>query len=188
MLPQLWDNIVITVDEALFGKLLELKWTKQEYEECLVVRLGGLHTSLNFWKATGQHMQSCGLLDVWIESHILGPRNAEQVLSGKSYARGMRTHKLTLQALWRIHVPQLLEFIQQEDAQLSEEIENKSAPENLEDLIPLLASTRFRELMERFVASNSNPNFKFWWEYMQMIQILLQFIHSSPVYPCSAGW
>lgn len=84
--------IVLTVDEALFGKLMELKWAKPEYEECLFVRLGGFHTSLNFLKAIGQHMQSSGLLDVWTESNTLGPRAAEQVLAGKNYARGMRTH------------------------------------------------------------------------------------------------
>ena len=44
------------LDTLNTGKLMELKWTKQEYERCLVVRLGGLHTSLNFLKAIGQHM------------------------------------------------------------------------------------------------------------------------------------
>ena len=172
-------HVVLTVDEALFGKLMELKWTKQEYEDCLAVRLGGLHTPLHFLKAIGQQMQCCGLMDVWVESHTLGPRTAEQVLAGKSYARGMRTHKLTLQALWRILMPQLLQFIQQEDAQLKDEIENKSSLETLEDLTTLLASPRFRVILDEFIASNKNPNFKFWWEYMKMVEILLHFTRAQ---------
>lgn len=173
------NYIVLTVDEALFGKLLELKWTKEEYSGCLVVRLGGLHTSLNFLKVIGQHMQSSGLLDVWVESQALGPRTAEQVLAGKSYARGMRAHKLTVQALWRILMPQLQQFIQQEDPQLHSEIQDKSSSDNWQALVTLLATPRFREVMDRFVASNENPNFRYWWEYMKMVEILLQFTRAQ---------
>jgi len=41
-------HIVITADEQLFYKLMELKWTKSEYKHFLVIRLGGLHTALKF--------------------------------------------------------------------------------------------------------------------------------------------
>ena len=74
-------------------------------------------------------------------------------------------------------MPQLLQFIQQENAQLSEEIKRKSGNDDtFEDLISLLASSGFQKLMDEFVASNKNPNFKFWWEYIQMAEILLHFI------------
>ena len=103
----------VVVDEALFGKLIELKQTKEEHEDCLIIRLGGLHTSLDFLKTITQHLQFSGLLDAWVDSNTLGPRTAEEVLAGKSYARGMRRHKLTLQALWRILMLKLLHFIHQ---------------------------------------------------------------------------
>ncbi len=41
------------------------------------------------------------MLEAWVESNILGPKAAEKVLAGKSYARGIRAHKLSLQAMWR---------------------------------------------------------------------------------------
>ena len=173
------QHVVLTVDEALFGKLMELKWAKPEYEGCLIVRLGGLHTALNFLKTIGQHLQSSGLLDVWIESQTLGPRTAEQVIAGKSYTRGMRTHKLTLQALWRILLPHLLEYIKREDEALSKEIGAKAESDNPEDLISLLASPWFRETMQAFVGTNRNPNFRYWWEYMQMVQLLLHFTRAQ---------
>lgn len=102
--------VVLTVDEALYCKL-DVKWAKSDYQDFLIVRLGGLHTILAFLKVIGKHINSSGMLEAWVESNILGPKAAEKVLAGKCYARGIRAHKLTLQAMWRILMPQLLDFI-----------------------------------------------------------------------------
>ena len=93
--------VVLTVDEALYCKLMELKWAKEEYQDFLIIRMGGLHISLNFLKIIGKHVQSSGLLEAWVASKILGPGTAEQVLTGKgkSYSKAMRAHKLTIQAM-----------------------------------------------------------------------------------------
>ncbi|MGH0153381.1 UNVERIFIED_CONTAM: hypothetical protein FKN15_025050 [Acipenser sinensis] len=73
-------------------------------------------------------------------------------MAGKSYARGMRAHKLTLQAMWRIVISQLLNYIENENHNLKEEIEDKSDINDLEDLLSLLATKEFRDVMEAFVA------------------------------------
>lgn len=65
----------------------------------MIVRLCGLHTVLAFLKAIGKHINSLGILEAWVESNILGPKATEKVLAGKSYAWGIRAHKLTLQAI-----------------------------------------------------------------------------------------
>ena len=101
---------VITVDQALYCKLMELKWLIPEYKEKLIPHLGGLHTSMNFLKVIGQHMQGCGLLDLWVDVGLMGPHVSEQAMAGKHYNKGMRAHKLTLQALWRILLPDVLNF------------------------------------------------------------------------------
>ena len=36
-------HVVLTVDQALFPLLMELKWVVPEYQDCLIPRLGGLH-------------------------------------------------------------------------------------------------------------------------------------------------
>ena len=56
-------HVVITVDEALFCKLMELKWAKADYQDCLIVRLGGLHTAMKFLQVIGKYVRSSGLLD-----------------------------------------------------------------------------------------------------------------------------
>ncbi|KAL9951254.1 hypothetical protein ACROYT_G043888 [Oculina patagonica] len=63
-------HIVLTVDQALFPLLMELKWVVPEYKDVLIPRLGGLHTSMNFLKVLGQHIQDSGLPTIWIESEL----------------------------------------------------------------------------------------------------------------------
>ena len=92
---------------------MEMKWKKND--DTLIPRLGGLHIAMNFEKVLGQHMQSSGLLEAWVESSIMGPTSALQVMDEKHYARAMTAHKLTYQALWRILLPELLNFIEVHD-------------------------------------------------------------------------
>jgi hypothetical protein len=171
--------VVLTADEALFCKVMELKWEKEEYQNILVVRLGGLHISLNFMKVIGKHMDCSGLVEAWVESNLLGPKTAEQVMAGKSYIRGMRSHKLTLQAMWRILLPQLLQYINEEKRELRQEIEDNVQKEDTDALLSLLASKQFRDLVDGFVASSDGSNFQFWWTYMKMVEILLMFTRAS---------
>ena len=48
---------LLTVDQALYYKLLQLKWFVPECRFKLIPRLGGLHTSLNFLKVIGKYME-----------------------------------------------------------------------------------------------------------------------------------
>jgi len=150
-------HVVLTVDEALYCKLMELKRAKDEYQNFLIVRMGGLHISLNFLKVIGKHLQSSGLLEAWIESKILGPGTAELVLAGKgkSYSKAMRAHKLTIQALWKILMPKLLTFIRNEAQGLRAEIEAKENNEDIEELLLLLTSNDFRDTMSAFFPLNA---------------------------------
>ncbi len=80
---------VITVDEALYCKLMELKWKTPNYKEKLIPRLGGLHIQLNFLKLIGQHMVQSGLQAIWIESKLLGKGATYKVLHGKDLKKGL---------------------------------------------------------------------------------------------------
>ena len=66
------EYTVITVDQALYYKLMELKWSIPEYQNRLIPRLGGLHISMNFLKAIGDHMSGSGLAEIWVESGLFG--------------------------------------------------------------------------------------------------------------------
>lgn len=77
---------------------------------------------MSFLEVIGKHVQSSGLQEAWRLERV---QYAKQVLSGKSHAKGMRTHKLTLQALQRLLAPQLLKFISEEYEILGKQIEEK---------------------------------------------------------------
>ena len=41
------QHVVLMVDEALYPKLLELKWSVEEYKDMLIPCMGGLHIAMN---------------------------------------------------------------------------------------------------------------------------------------------
>ena len=79
------DHIVLTVDQALFPQFMELKWSVLQHKDILIPRLGSLHTTINFLKVQGQHMQDTILSEVLIESGILGPNTIQHSMAGKDY-------------------------------------------------------------------------------------------------------
>ena len=85
---------VITVDQALYFKLMDLKWCVDDYREKLIVRMGGLHIAMNFLKTIGDHMEGSGIDSIWVESGLLGPNATYEALSGKHYNRGIRANKI----------------------------------------------------------------------------------------------
>ena len=181
-------HVVLTVDQALFPLPMELKWVVPEYQDCLIPRLGGLHTSMNFLKVLGQHIQDSGLPTIWMESGILGPRTVERTLVGKDYNKGTRVHKITLQAMWQLLLPKLLVYLEEKDNELRQEQRQslkKSVQTNKEEdflkLLDLMSSDRFRTALHSFIAfkKEKNPNLEYWWQYMEMVSILLLFVRAQ---------
>ena len=70
------QHIVVTVDEALYPKLLELKWSVKEYSDVLIPCLVGLHFSMDYLGVIQRHMSDSGLSDLWVEYDILGANAA----------------------------------------------------------------------------------------------------------------
>ena len=67
----------------VYCKLVELNCAIPEYKDKLVIQMGGLHTSMCFLKATGNHINSSGFLEAWVESGPIGSNASEQVMNGK---------------------------------------------------------------------------------------------------------
>ena len=174
-------HTVLTVDQALYCRLMELKWSNPNFQNNLIPRLGGLHVSMNFLKAIGDHMNSSGLVEVWVESGLLGQGTVERVLAGKAYNKAMRAHKLTLQALWRLLMPILLSFVEQVDDNCYSFLLRMAAdPQNTTELISYLQQDIFKNILNDFVESRCNDvNFCFWWQYMDKVSILLQYTRAQ---------
>ena len=122
-------------------------------------------------------MQSTGLLEVWRESNLMGQKTAENVMAGKDFSKVLRAHKITSQALWQIILPQLSNFIQNKDIAMKNSLKNA---EDYDDLIRVLSEDKFCNILSHFVSSHhSDTNFIFWWDYIQMVKVLLMFIRSQ---------
>ena len=168
---------IITVDQALYCKLMKMKWRFPEFNEKLIVRLGGLHISMSFLKVIGKHMSGSGLYETWIESGLLGEGAAELVFSGKACSKAMRAHKITVQALWTILMPKLMSFLQENNSKLHSQISSVMNDDNkIAELVSILQEEQYCKALAEFVTTEShNVNFKFWWQYIEMFSILLLF-------------
>jgi len=104
---------------------------------------------------------------------------AQNVISGKGYARAMRTHKLTLQASWQLVLPQLSAHLDCVDVELRAELDSLgkwSDTEVISQMVDTLASERFHQPILDFVkVLKEDTNAEFWWNYMEMVSILLYF-------------
>ncbi|CAG9814726.1 unnamed protein product [Phaedon cochleariae] len=161
------------MNQQLYCKLLELRWSSPEFKERIILRMGGLHIAMNFLHTIGQHMAGSGLSEIWLESGILAEGSATKVLEGKAYAKAMRAHKLTLQALWRILYPQILAYL--EDHHFEDEEELRLIFDNPEYLRDYLQSSEVLSHITDFLKQRceEDKNFALWWSYMDMVFILL---------------
>lgn len=138
--------------------------------------MGGLHIALNFMQVIGKHMSGSGLADLWLASGLHAEGSAAKVLDGKTYGKGMRAHKLTLQAFWRRLHPLFLEFLDKQDIPEAENLSTQAA--HTDELRDYLSSPVFLKYFSTFLQQRSeeDKNFTLWWSYIDMVLTLLMFI------------
>lgn len=95
-------NSVITFDLAIYMKVKEIQWRFPNKFKDTIIRMGGFHIALNFLAVIGKRFQDSGLEDLLVESRIYGCNTASVLLKGKSYNRGVRAHKLAMEAMLRL--------------------------------------------------------------------------------------
>ena len=93
---------IITFDLAIYCKAKEIQMRNESEFENTIVRLGGFHIALNYLAVIGKRYENSGLEELMIESGVYGSCTTEALLKGKSYNRGVRAHKLTMEALLRL--------------------------------------------------------------------------------------
>ena len=64
--------------------------------------MGGFHITLNFLSVIGKKFEESGIEDLLTESGVHGSNTSLVLLKGKSYNRGVRGHKLIMEALLRL--------------------------------------------------------------------------------------
>ena len=139
---------------------------------------------MNFLGVIGQHMSDSGLSELWVECGLLGTNAAHNVMSGKGYARAIRTHKLTFQAHWQLLLPRLYTYLDGVDVTLRAELSDLSTSidaDGIAEMVEKLTSDKFQQPMKEFreALTVDDPNAAFWWDYMNMVSILLCFTRAQ---------
>jgi len=92
----------------------------------------------------------------------------------------MRAHKLTFQALWRLLLPQFLDYLEQHESDFKQELDNAVASADDTELIAFVSTDRFQAVTSKFMSTlKDNVNFAFWWQYMEMVSVLLMFTRAQ---------
>ena len=90
---------VITFDENIYAKAKEIQWRRPDEFKKLIIRMVGFHNALNFLSVIGKRYSESGFEDILIEADLYGSNTVAKIIKGNSYNRGVRAHKLMLEAL-----------------------------------------------------------------------------------------
>ncbi|GBO09249.1 hypothetical protein AVEN_125381-1 [Araneus ventricosus] len=93
------STIVVVMDQALYCKAQQIRWSNKEYEEIFILRLGEFHTLMSFLAIIGKHFRDAGLEDIFIESGLVAQNSLNGIMNGHDYNRSIRAHKIMVEAL-----------------------------------------------------------------------------------------
>ena len=96
------EDTVITFDLLIYMKAKQIQFRFPDEFSDVVIRLGGFHIALNFLSLIGKKYLNSGLDDLFIESGEYAAGTTSALMKGKSYNRGVRTHKLAMEAFFRL--------------------------------------------------------------------------------------
>ena len=96
------NDAVVSFDLAIYSKAKQIIWKYPDEFPDTLIRLGGFHITVNFLAVLGKRYKCLGTEDVFVESGAYGPGTVTSLMKGTSYNRGVRAHKLTMEALFRL--------------------------------------------------------------------------------------
>ncbi|XP_065185837.1 uncharacterized protein LOC135816571 [Sycon ciliatum] len=186
------QHCIITGDQAIYAKALEvLSKHKDEFSE-VVLRLGAFHTACAFMVVLGKRFGGAGLGDLLTEAGVVGPNACKQVLAGKHYNRAIRCHKLVFEAMlqqnWELFEEHLEDdyspHVDEAASDLLGQLDAMRETGNFAEGLQCVQTSAFKSLKERFTTFNDNlkktsPMACFWLSYMEMVSLLLDFIRAS---------
>ena len=95
-------DTVITFELAIYVKAKQLQWRFLAEFSKVVIRVGGFHIALNYLALIWKKYTSSGLDDLLVESGVYGAGAVSALMKGKAYNRGVRAHKLVMEAFFRL--------------------------------------------------------------------------------------
>lgn len=173
-------HIFVSFDQPLYHKACEvsecLKGTPHELKH-VIVRLGGFHALMSYLGAIGHIYDSSGLKEAFCQ--VYAPISSDNALSGKAYARSVRGHLLTQNALAEIIMSQVnLE----EDERLF--LVQFYSEVNRENFAKFTTDEKFLNIKEKFTKftvdlKQRSPTARYWVQYFFMVELIKNFVQAE---------
>lgn len=139
------DFIFAHADEAINSKMLMISWIDQEKYDTIIPLMGGFHTILVNLKILFKKYGCLGFSDWWVDAGAIAEKSAPQAHEGRHYARSLRLHKQSFEALLRhrIRSENMHEKLDMEMREVIARLRHNPSAENLD---VLLGKPKFKEL------------------------------------------
>ena len=189
------DDSVITFDLAIYMKAKQIQLKFPEEFKNTVIHMGGFHIALNYLSLLGKKYANSGLEDLLIESGVYAAGTTSVLMLGKSYNRGIRAHKLSMEALFRLLWQAFLQWLETRSAEVTTQDkqnliakiqecqrcfkENKSIRKSCEAVVNDMDALTSLLAVFKSEGRAKSKLFSFWEEYIDMVMILLQFIKAE---------
>ena len=98
------EFIFLHADEAVYCKVMMIKWIHEGKYDEVIPLLGGFHTLLVNLKILRKKYGFLGLKEWWIDSEAVQPGSADKADEGRHYFRSIRLHKQSFEALVRFRI------------------------------------------------------------------------------------
>ena len=179
---------VISLDMALYEKALQLLDCRPYMREQYVIRLGELHVCMAVIRGIGTCMENSGLDDVWVETGLFSPATVRQILDFRFYKRSLHAHSSTLLALYELMFEEFLKRNPCHQGPCSnivaklESCINESqidASKGNAELMTYIEQDLIGEMAKFLEMSSLNDMFKATLNYMEFVDILLEFIKGT---------
>ena len=186
------QEIVCVFDQALYAKASEVVWKHSERFTQVVLMMGGFHTICNLLSIIGIRFGDAGLRDLAVESGVIAEGSIDNVLQGKQYARGVRLHKITYEALMRLAWQSFSTYLQDnqpddipavnDTTRLLQLLCDNTNQEQQEAILQhpsfIKASQLFQEHLDR-LRSSSGQLASFWMSCIDIMEIMLGLLRAS---------
>ena len=165
-------------------KSLKLQTLKSDMIKNVILRIGEFHTVLCTLRELGSTIESSAIDEAWVEADLYGPTTTRQILEGKHMKMALDAHSVTLLAFFELLVERLdtslLSKLGQETDSLgvacmqANHVGARMLHRNLDSAVD---KSSFLETLEEICKTGEQvPMFKFAYDYMKTVAVLLSII------------
>ena len=164
---------VVTINLTIYSKAKQIQWRHPDEFKHLVIRMGGFHIALHFLSVIGKKFEESGIADLLMESGLYGTTSTKALLKGKSYNRGLRVHKLIMEALLRLQWKAFCRWLENAntDTQQLEAVRVDQVQTNLIKCKAAISEGQVKNVFDGLCDFTENLHsqlFKFWNSYIKM--------------------